>query len=37
MSRVELDLERGRADAAELKKLGVKGPLIKAAERGYIT
>ena len=38
MSRVELDPERGRAVAAELKKLGVKKRnLIRAAELGYIT
>lgn len=37
MSRVELDPERGRAVAAELKKLGVTGVLIQAAEQGYIT
>ena len=37
MSRVELDPERGRAVAVELKKLGVKGILITAAEQGYIT
>jgi hypothetical protein len=37
MSRVELDPERGRAVAAELRKLGVKGILITAAEQGYIT
>ena len=37
MSRVERDTERGRAVAAELKKLGVKGVLIQAAEQGYIT
>lgn len=37
MSRVERDPERGRAVAAELKKLGVKGVLIQAAEQGYIT
>jgi hypothetical protein len=37
MSTVELDPERGRAVAARLKELGVKGVLIKAAERGYIT
>ena len=37
MSRVEQDPERGRAVAAELKKLGVKGVLIQAAEQGYIT
>jgi hypothetical protein len=37
MSSVEPDLERGRAVAAELKALGVKGILIRAAEQGYIT
>ena len=37
MSSVELDPERGRAVAAELRKLGVKGILIPAAEQGYIT
>ena len=37
MSRVERDIERGRAVAAELKARGVKGILIKAAEQGYIT
>jgi hypothetical protein len=37
MSRVERDPERGRAAAAKLKKLGVKGTLIEAAEQGYIT
>src|SRR6188768_3211276 len=37
MSRVERDPERGRAVAAELKKLGAKGVLIQAAEQGYIT
>lgn len=38
MSRVERDLERGRAVAAELKTLGVKKrELIRAAEEGYIT
>src|SRR4051794_41949246 len=37
MSRVERDPERGRAAAAKLKALGVKGILIKAAEQGYIT
>ena len=36
MSRVELDPERGRAVAVELKELGVKGVLITAAEQGYI-
>jgi hypothetical protein len=37
MSRVEVDPERGRAVAADLRALGVKGILIKAAEQGYIT
>src|SRR5436309_1120938 len=37
MSSVEADPERGRAVAARLKELGVKGILIKAAEQGYIT
>ena len=37
VSRVERDPERGRAAAAELRRLGVKGILIKAAEQGYIT
>src|SRR5256714_6381124 len=37
MSSVELDPERGRAVATELKKLGAKRILIKAAEQGYIT
>jgi hypothetical protein len=37
MSTVERDPERGRAAAAKLKALGVKGILIKAAEQGYIT
>jgi hypothetical protein len=37
MSRVERDPERGRAVAAKLKALGVKGILIKAADQGYIT
>jgi len=37
MSRVERDPERGRAAAAKLKALGVKGILIRAAEQGYIT
>lgn len=37
MSRGERDPERGRAVAVELKKLGVKGVLIQAAEQGYIT
>jgi hypothetical protein len=37
MSLVERDLERGRAVAAELRKLGVKGTLVQAAEQGYVT
>jgi hypothetical protein len=37
VSRVERDPERGRATAAKLKALGVKGTLIRAAEQGYIT
>jgi hypothetical protein len=37
MSRVERDIERGRALAAELKRLGAKRILIRAAEQGYIT
>ena len=37
MSRVERDPERGRAVAAELRALGAKGILIRAAEQGYIT
>src|SRR3954452_17340960 len=37
MSSVDRDPERGRAVAARLKELGVKGTLIKAAEQGYIT
>lgn len=37
MSKDELDRERGRAVAAELKTLGVRGILVKAAEQGYIT
>jgi hypothetical protein len=35
--KVELDRDLGRAVAVELKKLGVQGPLIRAAEQGYIT
>lgn len=35
--RVERDPERGKAAAAKLRALGVKGVLIKAAEQGYIT
>jgi hypothetical protein len=37
MSSIARDPERGLVVAAELKKLGVKGILIKAAEQGYIT
>jgi hypothetical protein len=37
MSSVDRDPERGQAVAIRLKELGVKGPLIKAAEQGYIT
>jgi hypothetical protein len=37
MSRVERDPERGRAAAARLRVLGVKGILIKSAEQGHIT
>src|SRR6266704_6681723 len=37
MSGAEWDLERGCAVAAELRRLGVRGILIKAAEQGYIT
>jgi hypothetical protein len=37
MSSVERDYDRGRALAARLKALGVKGILVKAAEQGYIT
>lgn len=37
MSSVDRDPERGRAVAAGLKAFGVKGILVKAAERGYIT
>src|SRR3954466_6783030 len=37
MSTVRRDRERGGAVAAELKALGVKGILIRAAEQGYIT
>jgi hypothetical protein len=37
VSSIDRDRERGGAVAAELKKLGVKGILIKAAEQGYIT
>src|ERR671925_628932 len=37
MSRLERDPERGRAVAAELRRLGAKRILIRAAEQGYIT
>jgi hypothetical protein len=37
VSRVERDPQRGRATAAKLKALGVKGTLVRAAEQGYIT
>ena len=37
MPRAERDPERGQAVAAELKRLGAKPILIKAAEQGYIT
>jgi hypothetical protein len=37
MSRVELDPERGRVVAAELRERGVSRALIRAAEQGYIT
>jgi len=37
MPGLELDPERGRAVAGELRNLGVKGVLVKAAEQGYIT
>jgi hypothetical protein len=37
MSSVARDPENGRAVAARLKALGVKGVLIQAAEQGYIT
>ena len=35
--RASLDPERGRAVAAELRRLGAKKILIRAAEQGYIT
>jgi hypothetical protein len=35
--RAPLDPERGRAVAADLRKLGAKKILIRAAEQGYIT
>jgi hypothetical protein len=37
MTNAERDPERGQAVADELKKLGAKKILIKAAEQGYIT
>ena len=37
MTRPPLDPARGAEAARKLKALGVKGPLIKAAELGYIT
>ena len=37
MATPEPDPERGRLVAAELRKLGLKGKLIDAAEPGYIT
>src|SRR3954451_2366813 len=37
MSKVERDPERGRTVADELKRLGAKNTLVKAAEQGYIT
>jgi hypothetical protein len=37
MLRVERDPERGRAVAAALRALGVRGVLIQACEQGYIT
>jgi hypothetical protein len=37
VTRPPLDPARGAEVARELKALGVKGPLIKAAELGYIT
>jgi len=36
VSNAERDSERGRAVAAELRRLGIKGVLITAAEQGYI-
>jgi hypothetical protein len=35
--RAPLDPERGRAVAADLRRLGAKKILIRAAEQGYIT
>jgi hypothetical protein len=37
MSTAEPDPERGRVVAHQLRALGVRGVLIKAAEQGYIT
>lgn len=37
MSKMEPDPERGRGVAAELRRLGAKPILVKAAEQGYIT
>jgi len=37
VTRPPLDPARGAEAAKELKSLGVKGPLIKAAELGYLT
>ena len=37
MSKMEPDPERGRVVAAELRRLGAKPILVKAAEQGYIT
>src|SRR5437762_8743665 len=37
MTKVAPDPERGRTVAVELKKLGAKRILIRAAEQGYVT
>lgn len=37
MPEGKLDPERGRAVAAALRELGVKGILVTAAEQGYVT
>ena len=37
MTGVKLDPERGGQVAAELKRLGVRGILVTAAQQGYIT
>ncbi len=37
MRKAPRDPERGRAAAAKLRALGVKGVLVKAAEQGHIT